>query len=559
MKKRILAFAFIGAFMGTLAAQTENLAQRANLNSNFRMGIPVTEEKSPPQFSGNPNSLFSNDVIINSAPTVDQRNVKIATAFNGWTYSAFTTSEAGNGGIYIRQSRDGGQTWSDFTYSGGPGLDYTAIDLTVTGSDTLNLSLFIAGVLNNSGNYIVWMDKYNATTGNFIGENFNETSGTNLIYDVSLATDYESPSYLSTPFSVALAYSKDYTMADSLIYAASIDGGNTFTTRIGVLGTGYYLRKISIAYGRSSNWSNGRYFIAFENRINSSMDVGNVGMVYTNSDPTSAFSTPMFLDSIDSGLQGKVRYPKMSLQKDNNLNDSSGLSAIITVDRQYSSLDWDALSIVSEKTVNSSPADWQRLDIDNSSNVAIESDVIYNSANHLFAVSYYDSTAQHLLIATTDYNVTASSNWTSINTQYNDLTTNIIAPKPRLSFNPTDTSIQVVWNSEGSSANGVPLFDAGVLGLSIAANAQNLEFGNLYPNPTAGELNFSFNLKSESNVQLHILNLLGEEVFTENEGILLSGEHTLKTNLSTLANGIYIYSIQTEKGNTSGRIVVAHQ
>jgi len=39
---------------------------------------------------------YANDVIIKSDPNIDQRGVKLAVAFNGWLYAAYSTDSIGS-------------------------------------------------------------------------------------------------------------------------------------------------------------------------------------------------------------------------------------------------------------------------------------------------------------------------------------------------------------------------------------------------------------------------------------------------------------------------------
>ena len=54
---------------------------------------------------------YANDVIVNDNSSVNQRNAKLAVAYNGWLYSAFTTVDQNKGGIKIMCSKDNGTTW----------------------------------------------------------------------------------------------------------------------------------------------------------------------------------------------------------------------------------------------------------------------------------------------------------------------------------------------------------------------------------------------------------------------------------------------------------------
>jgi hypothetical protein len=581
MKKSLLTFS-IATFIGLAAIAQDNTTASANLQNqhpqtysdgrthqnlplaNYRNGYPVQEVKqSASRYAAPTQVQFANDVIIQNNASTDQRDVKIECSIPGWLYAAYTTMNAGVGGIEVDISKDHGATWQVFASGGGAGLIYTSIDITVAGADTNNLVLYVAGVLNNSGNYVAWVDLYNGATGNVIGEHFNESSGTNMMYDIELANDFLNPSIASSPYSVAVAYSDSYALNDSLIYAASLDGGATFSVRQAVLGTGAYLRKISLAYAHSANWSNGRYMIAFESRNGSAADIGNIGYIHNLSSPSTGFSAPIYLDSLSgSGMLGICRYPEIAAENDNNLNDSSGLSSFIFAERQYSSSDWDVLSFASELTINTSIASWHRIDIDNSGSVGIEGSGHYKASNQTFAVTYYDSTAQHLNVMTGSYNMLSPSfAWTPVVTGYNDLTTNLVAPKPQITIDAANgSSILVAWNSEGISAHGVALFDNENFTTGIPSVSSSFDFGKPFPNPASGNVSFNFNLKESQHVQLNVVNMLGEiSLPAVDFGTLPSGQQTLNVDISSLANGVYIYQLMIGTELVTGQMTVAHQ
>jgi hypothetical protein len=536
---------------------TSDNVNRNTLAATHRIaGLDMDPSKANSNRYAHVNPLMT-DVIINNSVATNIRHVKIATAFNGWIYAAYTLSDVTGGGVGLSRSKDNGLTWTALIGTVNSGLTYTSVDVEVAGSDTNSLSVFLAGILlNGSGNYISWVDKYNGTSAAFIGEYFNENTGANMMYDIALATDFLNPSYVSTGYSVAVVYSMTTSPADSLIYAASVDGGVTYTNRQ-VFSTGYYLRDVSLAYGFSQSRSNGRYFIAFESR-NLGADVGNIGFIHTDTDPTSTLTTAVYVDSADGSMAGRCRYPSIAMQDDAANNDSSDVVAIITVDRQYSSTDWDELSLFSQRAVNSTLSNWHYLGIDNSGgDVAIEGDITYSPQNAMFGVTYYDSTAQTLLVAKTaahTLNTTSVWNWTSM--QYNDVLTNLIQPKPQISFAPNDSAACLAWNSEGITSNGVPLFDKEFMTVGISSNDLASSFDTPYPDPANDVLNFNFTLSSESNVTCSVYNIVGELMITTDLGSLSSGEHKFQQNVNTLPAGMYLYRFANGNSVKSGRFMV---
>ena len=78
----------------------------------------------------------------------------------------------------------------------------------------------------------------------------------------------------------------------------------------------------------------------------------------------------------------------------------------------------------------------------------------------------------------------------------------------------------------------------------------------IYPNPVVDYATIRFNLPINSDVKIKIYNALGQEVKTLNLGNLLSGENNIELNTSDMNNGIYIYSIQTDKDLESKQFVI---
>ena len=77
----------------------------------------------------------------------------------------------------------------------------------------------------------------------------------------------------------------------------------------------------------------------------------------------------------------------------------------------------------------------------------------------------------------------------------------------------------------------------------------------MYPNPSRGEFNISFDLESRQNVYLSITNYLGEVIFTE-ELKDQEGQYNKTFDLGNKANGIYMLNITTNNQNINQRIVI---
>lgn len=548
----------------TLSTSSGLIAKNTQTSNNTKFlseqmeAKPDASDRLP---NNNPSVQFGGDVVIKTDIT-NQRNVKVATAFNGWIYSACTIYSAGNSGVQIRRSKDGGITWTDFVAGVlNAGVNYSAVDIAVAGTDTVNLYVFIAGIVyvQSSGSTIAWADKYQGANGNFLGENFNESNTGGTLYDIAIATDYRHPSYLSGPFSVGIVYSKNAPY-DSIIYLSSIDAGATYTTRIGAYKTGGFCGKVAIAFGIGANFSNGRYFLAFESKALPGDNVGHVVFTHTSIDPTSGFDPPVFLDSVGVSplLMGRLGHPRIACSNDGLDNDSGNIAALVFVDRNYGGGDYDVLGFYSNISVHSVMANWHVSDISNNGNYATGGDVAYNEMSRTFCGTYFDSTSNVLLADSTGLNISSSTSWTYLTGMYNDNLTNVIRPYPRVSINPVSGTPNFVWNSEGVSI-GISLFDAMNNPNGIPVASSTYDFDSPYPNPSNGTVNFNYTLRSNESIQLSVINLLGQEVIqTMDFGTQVAGEYHVPMNFSNLPNGVYVYRFVAGKEMRTGNIVIAH-
>ncbi|MDB2368928.1 T9SS type A sorting domain-containing protein, partial [Flavobacteriales bacterium] len=92
------------------------------------------------------------------------------------------------------------------------------------------------------------------------------------------------------------------------------------------------------------------------------------------------------------------------------------------------------------------------------------------------------------------------------------------------------------------------------LGNDSQSNSQLTNI-SVYPNPSRGEFNISFDLESRQNVYISITNYLGEVVFTE-ELKDQEGQYDKTIDLGNKANGIYMLNITTNNQNINQRIVI---
>ncbi len=78
---------------------------------------------------------------------------------------------------------------------------------------------------------------------------------------------------------------------------------------------------------------------------------------------------------------------------------------------------------------------------------------------------------------------------------------------------------------------------------------------SVFPNPTTGELNISFDVEKAGKLQVRMTNLSGQVVIDQELGSF-NGKYTNSFNLSDQAKGVYLLSIISEKGKTDRKIVL---
>ncbi|MBL4735579.1 MAG: T9SS type A sorting domain-containing protein, partial [Flavobacteriales bacterium] len=78
----------------------------------------------------------------------------------------------------------------------------------------------------------------------------------------------------------------------------------------------------------------------------------------------------------------------------------------------------------------------------------------------------------------------------------------------------------------------------------------------VFPNPAADRTTFGFELNEKSKVVLWIYDRSGRRIAELGNSIMRKGFHRLQYDTSQLGAGIYLYSLTTETGKVSGKLVV---
>ena len=99
----------------------------------------------------------------------------------------------------------------------------------------------------------------------------------------------------------------------------------------------------------------------------------------------------------------------------------------------------------------------------------------------------------------------------------------------------------VIWTQPGGSVK---------IGNGTAIN--NLA---IYPNPSRDVFNISFTSQEIQNLKVRVLNLIGEELVSDNLEHFI-GEYTKQINLTQNAKGIYFLEIETNDGVINKKLIL---
>ena len=124
------------------------------------------------------------------------------------------------------------------------------------------------------------------------------------------------------------------------------------------------------------------------------------------------------------------------------------------------------------------------------------------------------------------------------------------------------TNYRVMWRTWCSSNGGPyrsPQWDGPVLWTqptSIRMDESNTIIDlNIYPNPSRDVFNVSFTSESKQSIEVRVLNLIGEIVFTEDLTDFI-GEYTHQFNLTDYSKGVYLLELDTDNGIVNKKLIL---
>lgn len=122
-------------------------------------------------------------------------------------------------------------------------------------------------------------------------------------------------------------------------------------------------------------------------------------------------------------------------------------------------------------------------------------------------------------------------------------------------------SMETVWDVSQFNIDNNPANDTASTQITIGevdgiADHSMVESTNIYPNPAEGNTQLTYSLQESQQVTVTLQNMKGQTMKVIQQGRQNGGEQTINFSVDGLSAGTYLYNIQTEKGQTTGRLVV---
>jgi len=92
---------------------------------------------------------------------------------------------------------------------------------------------------------------------------------------------------------------------------------------------------------------------------------------------------------------------------------------------------------------------------------------------------------------------------------------------------------------------------------AVTENTTGINNMSVYPNPFNDNAVVNFEMKDAQHVTLNIYDMLSRKIYSEYEGVLNAGLHTVRLNNKNLEPGIYFLTLATDMGTSTQKIVVS--
>ncbi len=486
--------------------------------------------------------LFGKDIVIYDDPTVNQENLAICTAFNGWLFAALTYQKPE--GVYatILQSTDNGLTWevkmdesANFTNN-----IITRLSLTTSGDSPSNIKLYM-GVIFKDTIYQIstpFLGSYNIDPFSGAGELLNDFF--NMSYDIALCNDFLNPAAGSNPNSIGVLYSKSGTK-DSIIFRSSSNGGTSLDKRCIVRVTSNHVNKVSLAYGVSESYPTGRYFAVWEEKDSPYSDYGHLYTAHSEPAFNSSFTQTICLDSLDNLLINQCKNPSIACQHGSYDNDSANITTVILYEtKNPNDLSDDINGFYNRQSATSNM--FHSFILTGQEDNDLQPDICFNSYDSTFIATYYNISSQNLPFVKNNVNLDSPDSWSIVTIGYNDEHT-LLAPCPKVILNYEKETGANAWISESSNGNGKSLFDAfystytGTENIYLAGSKIDLV---IYPNPCTSTITIEFLNFNLEHITISFMNMFGQSLKCISNTEFDAGRHKITSDVSAYPAGSYL-------------------
>ncbi|HNP47876.1 MAG TPA: T9SS type A sorting domain-containing protein [Bacteroidia bacterium] len=496
---------------------------------------------------------FGTDTPVITDSLMEGYNPVLSVAHNGWVYAGFNSHFDFSSfyGVYV--SKDQGNTWQPlFQTEVFPSSAYHPViqDIEVTGDDSLQLHLFVAYIAAGSASplTIAYVNEYDGRTGALTGNTLSIGDGfTYGIADIAITSDDDFHSSLSSPFSIAVVYSEiSQGGIDSVIALISADGAWLFGSPQLIDTSHGEFHDVDIAYGYSSTQIPGGILAVGFLRDK------HLGCSVPNGTILSAFSSPVYLDSLSSPNINNCYGFSLSTQKGNDVNAQNSITVLLAANMNQSLYGYYSLNAGASGT-------WNYAVIDNNpQHFPTIPSVEYDFVRKQFLATWYSGDNEqnnYLSCALSD--VSDFSNWNVFETNYCDTPQHLYGQNesdPEICLDPDRGLLYTAWSEydqsiQPHSGHLRVMTDHSSIPVGLDEFFTN-ESLMVFPNPVLDEINIQSTQWSFSKLRYTITSADGRTV--NNGSFSLNFGMNKKLPLSTLPAGIYFiqWESENEKFNT---------
>ncbi len=125
---------------------------------------------------------------------------------------------------------------------------------------------------------------------------------------------------------------------------------------------------------------------------------------------------------------------------------------------------------------------------------------------------------------------------------------------------PYNQAMDVWFPSNGNSNAGFTLhtYDPNALGINEIKNQNTLNLFDVFPNPASNSATIGYYLPESKKISLQLFDIQGRLIKTIFEGEQQQGIHACEVDLKGIAQGLYVYSLATEKIKMQKKLNVMH-